>query len=46
MKEGARFTLFIPAYLAYVENNPPSIGPNQALVFDVELIEIVDPIPQ
>lgn len=40
MKEGARYRLYIPPDLAYGENGPPSIGPNQALVFDVELIEV------
>lgn len=41
MKEGSKYTLFIPASQAYGENAPPTIGPNQALVFEVELIEVV-----
>ncbi len=41
MKEGAKATLFIPADQAYGPNGPPSIGPNQALIFEVELIEVV-----
>jgi len=41
MKEGAKHTLFIPAEQAYGPNGPPSIGPNQALIFEVELIEVV-----
>lgn len=40
MNEGDRYRLYIPPELAYGENGPPSIGPNQALVFDVELIEV------
>jgi len=41
MKEGAKYTLYIPADQAYGENGPPSIGPNQALVFEVELVEVL-----
>ncbi len=41
MKEGAKHTLYIPAAQAYGENGPASIGPNQALIFEVELIEVV-----
>lgn len=42
MKEGAKWRLFIPADLAYGEQGATGlIGPNAALVFDVELIEIV-----
>jgi FKBP-type peptidyl-prolyl cis-trans isomerase len=40
MKEGDKWTLYIPAKLAYGENAPPSIGPNQVLVFDVELVAV------
>ena len=40
MNEGDRYRLYIPPELAYGENGPPSIGPNQALVFDVKLIEV------
>lgn len=40
MSEGDRYRLYIPPELAYGENGPPSIGPNQALIFDVELIEV------
>jgi len=41
MPVGSKWTLYIPSDLAYGPQGPPSIGPNQALVFDVELIEIV-----
>ena len=40
MPVGSKWKLFIPADLAYGEFGPPSIGPSQALVFDVELISI------
>ncbi len=41
MPVGSKWTLYIPSDLAYGPQGPPSIGPNQALIFDVELIEIV-----
>ncbi len=37
MNKGAKYTLYIPADLAYRQNGP--VGPNQALVFEVELID-------
>ena len=40
MSEGDKYKLYIPAELAYGENGPPAIGPNQILVFDVELVEV------
>lgn len=40
MKPGARWRLYLPSELAYGEQAPPQIGPNQALVFDVELLEV------
>lgn len=42
MSEGDRFRFAIPAALAYGENNVPGIGPNQALIFDVELLQVND----
>ena len=41
MKEGGTRRLIIPADMAYGEaGSPPSIGPNENLVFDIELVEI------
>lgn len=41
MQEGAKYRLTIPSDIAYGEQGPASIGPNQALIFEVELIEVV-----
>ncbi|RLA10035.1 MAG: hypothetical protein DRQ60_02060 [Gammaproteobacteria bacterium] len=40
MKPGETYRLTIPPELAYGQNAPPSIGPDQVLLFDVELISI------
>jgi len=41
MKTGAVYKFTIPSYLAYGTGGaPPKIGPNQALVFHVELIKV------
>ncbi len=42
MKEGDKWRLFIPSQLAYGPNGTPGgpIGPNQTLLFDVELIKV------
>lgn len=43
MKVGAKYMFYIPADLAYGKQVRPGgpIGPNQALIFEVELLEIV-----
>jgi FKBP-type peptidyl-prolyl cis-trans isomerase len=43
MTPGSKYQFWIPAKLAYGDNgSPPAIGPNQALVFEVELVSAVD----
>lgn len=42
MKEGAKWKLYIPADLAYGSMDRPSIPANSVLIFDVELIEVLD----
>jgi FKBP-type peptidyl-prolyl cis-trans isomerase FklB len=41
MNEGAKYRFTIPSDLAYGQSAPPSIGPNQVLVFEVELLEVI-----
>ena len=41
MKEGSKYRFLIPADLAYgARGAPPTIGPNETLVFQVELIKV------
>lgn len=41
MKEGAQWRLFVPSALAYGPNGAGNvIGPNETLIFDVELIKV------
>lgn len=40
MKEGGRIKLYLPPELAYGPGGQGSIGPNEALIFDVELISV------
>ena len=41
MAVGSKYRLHIPSHLAYGASAPPNIGPNQVLIFDVELLDIV-----
>jgi FKBP-type peptidyl-prolyl cis-trans isomerase len=41
MNKGAKYKLYIPANLAYADRGAGNaIGPNETLIFEVELLEI------
>jgi len=42
MKTGATWQIFVPPELAFGARGNPPVGPNEALMFDLKLIEIVD----
>lgn len=44
MSEGDRYRFYVPAELAYGEQGTPGgpIGPNEALIFDVELLKVTN----
>jgi FKBP-type peptidyl-prolyl cis-trans isomerase len=46
MKVGSKFMLWLPANLAYGERGGGPIGPNQVLVFEIDLLEIVKEAPK
>lgn len=44
MQEGDKWQIVVPSDLAYGERGAgPKIGPNQVLIFDVELLEVIKP---
>lgn len=46
MKVGGKWVLAIPSELAYGQSGrPPVIGPNEVLVFEIELLDILPPSP-
>ena len=46
MKVGAKWKLYIPSDLAYGKRGSNSIGPNEVLTFEVELLGITPPIEE
>ena len=43
MNVGSKYEFYIPSGLAYGPNGPANIGPNQTLIFTVELLDITTP---
>jgi FKBP-type peptidyl-prolyl cis-trans isomerase FklB len=41
MKQGATWQVFIPPELAFGPRGNPPVGPNEALMFDLKLVEII-----
>jgi len=41
MKQGSTWQIFIPPELAFGQRGNPPVGPNEALMFDLKLVEIV-----
>jgi FKBP-type peptidyl-prolyl cis-trans isomerase FklB len=41
MKTGATWQIFVPPELAFGQRGNPPVGPNEALIFDLKLIEVV-----
>ena len=46
MKPGARWQLFVPSSLAYGKDGSPNVGPNETLIYDLELVSILPGPPQ
>jgi len=47
-KKGGKGTLYIPGFMSYGKNPPPNspFKPFEPLIFDVELVEVTDTMPQ
>jgi len=45
--QGGKGRLFIPSVMAYgPQGSPPAIKPNENLIFDIEIVEVKDPVMQ
>ena len=44
MNVGSKYVFYIPSGLAYGPKGPAAIGPNQTLIFTVELLDIIAPL--
>jgi FKBP-type peptidyl-prolyl cis-trans isomerase FklB len=42
MKTGSTWQIFVPPELAFGARGNPPVGPNEALTFDLKLVEIVE----
>ncbi len=40
MKKGDKWEIVVPVELAYGEQSPPGIEPNEALIFEIEIVDI------
>jgi FKBP-type peptidyl-prolyl cis-trans isomerase len=46
-KKGGKGRLYIPSSMAYGKQGaPPRIKPNENLIFDVEIVDVTDKMPQ
>lgn len=46
MKEGAKWRIFVPAEEGYGEDGSSNIGPNEILIYDLELVKILPGQPE
>ena len=42
MKQGSTWQIFVPPELAFGQRGNPPVGPNEALMFDLKLVEIIE----
>jgi FKBP-type peptidyl-prolyl cis-trans isomerase FkpA len=47
MQKGAKIRVYVPSSLGYGSSGkPPKIKPNEHLMFEIELVDIKDKMPQ